>query len=290
MDNETKNLAETLAEVLPKAALLQTTATDVPGLFISHVAVPRGTEIREVKIDLESTLANPRATKAIATFAAPEAFLAYVKRHAFTNTIVWCEFDPQTFKLSFNVVFDEHAKDKAGWRRHQAKYTPDMSAEWKAWTGKNKSSFGQVEFAEWIEEHAEDITVPADMEGKVPTSLQMLEMATNFVATQDSRLVSTANLQSGGVRLEYVADETEETKKSMEMFKQFAIGIPVFQGVNEGWGITARLKHRKDGQKVKFHYELARPDRTHKAAATKLIEQIKTGLGDEIPLLLGACQ
>ncbi len=270
-----KNIAETLANVLPKAELLRETGD------ILHFALPAGVTIKE--FDLEKTLPNPRRAKCRAEFVDAASFLKYIERHGGPATVTWCDFNPQTFALSFTAVLDDHAKDLAGWRAHKAKFTPDMSAEWKAWKGKDRQAFAQVAFAEWIQEHDEDISAANGL----PTSLQMLEMATNFVMNEERQLKSAVRLQSGGTRLTYIADPDQGTVESMSLFEKFAIGIPVFHG-GPAWGITARLKYRNNGGKLSFLYELVRADRVHDGAAKELITQIRDGLKHG-PLLMGSC-
>lgn len=279
----TKNLAETLSEVLPKAAILGTVATDMLGLHIAHIAVPKGTELKEVRVDLEAFLPNPRKTKATAAFSDLTAFLAYVKRHANDGTVTWCNFNPQSFELGFTAVIDEHVKGQAGWRSHRAVFVPDFSAEWKAWKGKDRASFPQTPFAEWIQEHDDDIATANGL----PTALQMLEMATNFVMNEERVLKSAVRLQSGGARLTYIADADAGTTEEMRIFERFALGIPVFHG-GPAWSIGARLKYRNTGGKVSFFYELVRPDRVHQGASQELIALVNEGLGT-VPLLMGAC-
>lgn len=284
MDYPQHNLAETLAEVLPKAQVLSTVSTDTPGLTIAHVALPKGTTLQEVRVDLEKMLPNPRRTVGTATFADAASFLDYVQRHAATGTTVWCSFDPQTFKLRFTAVIDEHTKDLAGWRGHRAEFEPAMSAEWKAWKGKDKDAMSQIDFAEWIQEHETEINSSAP---GMPSSLEMLKMATEFVANEERVLKSTVRLQSGGVRLTYIADPDAGTTESMQLFEKFALGIPVFHG-GAAWQMTARLKYRQKGGSVLFFYELQRPDRVHQHAAVELIQTVKDGLG-EVPMLMGSC-
>jgi uncharacterized protein YfdQ (DUF2303 family) len=279
-----RNIAETLAEVLPEAKVVSTIETQIEGLTIAHVAVPKASVLQEVRIDLEALLPNPRRTKATARFSAVPSFLAYVERHATPGSAVWCTFDPQSFALDFTAVFDEHEKGKPGWRAHRATLVPEMSAEWKAWKGKNTTSMPQVTFAEWIQEHEDDITSNAN---GLPTSLQMHAMATEFVANEERVLKSTVKLQSGGVRLTYIADPDAGTTETMQMFERFAIGIPVFHG-SAAWALTARLKYRLSAGKVNFHYELVRPDRVHDGAAKELIEEVRAGLG-AMPMFMGAC-
>ena len=279
-----KNLAETLSEVLPKAAIINTIADSAPGLTILHAAVPKGCDLKEIRVDLESTLANPRRTTATAKFSDMTSFLAYVERHASDGSVTWCNFNPQTFELAFTAVIDEHIKGTAGWRAHKATFSPAMSAEWQAWIATDRKALSQTAFAEWIQEHDSDITASEGL----PSSLQMLDMATNFVMNEDRQFKSAVRLQSGGFNLTYITNPDEGTTEAMRLFEKFAIGIPVFQGIPAAWGITARLKYRNPGGKLSFFYELVRADRVHEAAAKELIAAVKDGLG-AVPLLLGNC-
>ena len=285
MDNQEllkENIAATLARVLPEAKIVSSLyeSGSESAVAVMQIAVPKSFDLKE--LDFEKLLPNPRRTKAVANFSDARSFLAYIATHAKEGTTVWCRFNPQTFALNFTAVLDEHSADLPGWRQHTATFAPDMSSEWKAWVGKNGQSFAQVAFAEWLEEHAEDIT---SAEG-FPTSLQMLGMATEFTANEERALKSSIKLQSGGVRLTYVADQDAGTTASMEMFKQFALGIPVFQG-GSAWRITARLKYATSDGNVKFRFELVRADRVHENAAQDLITQITEQLGD-VPLLMGS--
>ena len=90
-ETDTRNIAETLADVLPKAQLLTTIDTDglVPGIAIHHYAVPKGAQVVEMKSDLEHYLANPRKTKATAMFGDHTSFLNYVAKHATEHTVAW---------------------------------------------------------------------------------------------------------------------------------------------------------------------------------------------------------
>lgn len=281
-DNEAKNLADSLASLLPTAAIVYPPAPAIGDVL--QVAIPKTFDLKA--IDTECLLAHPRRVKGAAAFADADSFLAYTLRHATPATVAWCDFNPQTFALSFKAVLDDHQMALAGWRGHAASLAPDMSAEWKAWKGKNKSPFAQVAFAEWLEENADDIY---SREGDgMPTSLQMLTMATDFKMNEERSLKSAVKLQSGGQRLTFVADADKGTTEEMRMFEKFSIGIPVFHGIKPGLILQSRLKYRVREGVLTFHYELIRPDRAHETAAKELIAKVKDGLGS-VPLLMGVC-
>lgn len=277
-----ENIAATLARTLPTATIVSTVMETLGGTPAQlQIAVPDNFELKEV--DFEKLLPRPRRTKAVAKLSDARSFIEYVKVNATDGTTVWCDFNPQTFALSFTAVIDEHSKGLPGWRDHRATFSPDMSSEWKSWKGKNSQAFAQVAFAEWIEEHADDITTANGL----PTSLQMLTMATEFQANEERVLKSTVKLQSGGVRLTYIADPDAGTTETMQMFDKFAIGIPVFQG-GSAWSLTARLKYALNSGKVSFRYELVRPDRVHDGAAQEMIKHVTDEIGG-VPLRMGSC-
>ncbi|MEY8688354.1 MAG: DUF2303 family protein [Leptothrix sp. (in: b-proteobacteria)] len=280
---QTKNLAETLADVLPSTELLQENLC-VDGLQVLHYAVPKGHDVKELRVDLEAYMPKPRKLQAKAEFHETESFLAYIARHANEDSVCWCDFNPQTYSLSFRAVIDEHGKDSAAWRHHVAAYKPRMSAEWQEWKSKDRVGFSQVEFAEWLQDHERDIASVAEH----PSCADMLQMATNFQYQEDRRLKSAVRLQSGGVRLDYVADADAGTVESMRMFEKFAIGIPIFHGAPQADLLTSRLKYRLDNGKVRFTYELQRADKAHEKAALDLIQTVRGGLAG-VPLLFGIC-
>jgi uncharacterized protein YfdQ (DUF2303 family) len=283
-DITTENIAQTLARELPQATILATNDASSANKVL-HVAVPDGHKLQEV--DLERLLPNPRRCKSTATFTDADSFIGYINRHNNGAAVVWCQFDPQALALSFVGVLDDHRSAEPGWRSHLAKYTPSPSHEWKVWVGANLKHQEQIEFAEFIERHEPDVST---QEG-YPTSLQMLAMATEFEANSDKRVKSVVRLQGGGVRLDYVDDDNDATLTQMKAFDKFQIGIPVFWA-GPAYRIDARLKYRHGSGKVKFWYELIRPDRVHEAAARELIAKVRAEVGSEerpVPMFMGQC-
>lgn len=277
--NEERNIADSLAEHLPKPQILaKSEISDFD--VIEHVALPKGFTL--VDIDNEKYEANPRRAKGTATLSTAESFIDYVKRYQGDDTVVWCNFDPQTFTLSFQAVFDDHQKDLAGWRGHRAKFTPATSAEWRAWKAMDTKPMKQLEFAEFIERNSKDI---APAEG-FPTDLAMLKMATELELNGEKRIKSIVRIQGGGTRLDYVNDDDANTIEAMQAFNRFQIGIPVFWS-GLGYLLVSSLKYRQNGAAVNFTYELNRADVVHERAAKDVITTVQAGIG-ETPMLMGA--
>ncbi|MEY4427507.1 MAG: hypothetical protein RLZZ182_196 [Pseudomonadota bacterium] len=245
-------------------------------------------------LDPEKLLPAPRRATGTAQFADLDSFARYVLDFAKPgNTMVWCNFNPATYALDFTGVINDHGPILPGWRDLKATYQPAMSAEWGVWAGSNKKQFSQVEFAEFIEANEQDIHTQEGM----PTSLDMHKLATEFIARQDTAIKSVVRLQSGGVRLDYVADADAGTVEAMKLFERFAIAIPVFwtaptggetESAIKAYKVEARLKYRFGAGKVTFFYELIRPDRVHQKAAVELIEAMRLRMATAgVQLLMG---
>lgn len=292
-DPKTENIAATLARVLPGAQVLHTQLLAHQPDNITHLVFPKTMEHKA--IDGEALLPNPRRAKGTAEFDDLDSFARYVLEFAKPGSTVWCNFNPQTHALGFTGVIDEHSPSLPGWRDLKATFSPDMSAEWKVWTGRNgpNKAMSQLEFAEFMEANEQDIHAA---EGP-PTSLDMHKLATEFIAKQDVALKSVIRTQSGGVQLNYVDDADAGTTAAMKLFERFAIAIPVFWTAPEvdkldkpltAYRIDARLKYRVGAGKVIFFYELIRPDRVHQKAAVELIESLRVRLATgNVKLFMG---
>jgi uncharacterized protein YfdQ (DUF2303 family) len=277
--DEEHNIADSILASMPTPNVL--TELQGPDRSTAALAVAVPSNFKLETIDLEKYRANPTRADGTARFSDVASFLAYVGRHGKPgNTVVWCDFNPKTAALSFAAVFDDHAADAAGWRKHRATFSPAPSIEWERWKGGDKKQMSQVEFALFIEDNAADIT-------GTPTEADMLKMATEFEVRQDMKLKSAVRLQSGGVRMEYIDTDDAATVQQMQVFDKFHILIPVFFGSTVAEGLIAKLRYRQQQGVVHFWYELQRPDKAHKAAAEDLIGTVRSAIG-ELPLLMGA--
>jgi uncharacterized protein YfdQ (DUF2303 family) len=168
---------------------------------------------------------------------------------------------------------------------HKATHVPEKSVEWATWISKAGfgNAMGQMEFAAFLEENLKDITATDD---GMPSGSAMLQMALDFEAKQDMRFKSAVRLQSGGVRMEYVADEDKNTVESMKVFERFQIAVPVLRDDTSRYPITARLRYRQRDGKLAFWYELIRADLVMEHSARALVENIRTRAG--LPFFFGS--
>lgn len=248
---------------------------------IPYAVVPDNCKV----LSLEHLLPYPTRARGRVEVADDSSFIAYVNGHKWPGrTTIYVDMDSQSSKISLVSVLDDHSREdvdntaeEPGFREHLCVMNPKHSVEWTRWIGNNKAPMSQAEFATWLEDNLPDI---ADVAG-MPTGAEMLKMALGFERNAEKRLNSRIDLQSGGVRFEWIDDETKDTRTSMEVFKRFTIGIPVFDGAKVAYPIEARLKYREQpgGGKVSFYYELIRHDLVFRQAVEESVQKIIDGTG-----------
>lgn len=230
-------------------------------------AVPPGHHTEQ--IDFEHLLTNPRRARGKAEHHSAESLVDYIVQHESVASTLWIKLDPATNALTFRAVLDDHNRDMPGWRGHTAEYTPRLSLEWTTWAANSGKPMGQADFAAWMEDRLPEI---AQTEG-LPSGADMLTMLLDFEAKQDMRVKASVRLQSGGSQLEYINTDDAATIARMRVFDRFALAIPVFWG-RPRYPVAARLRYRIAEGKVRFWYELIRPDRVHEEAAKAEIATI----------------
>lgn len=249
--------------------------------YLAHVALPPNWTLKEV--DTESKLDHPRRKVAKVILTDLDSFIAFVCEHApHDHASIYCAADFIAGDVAFKAILNDHGPsvDDRNWRDFTASFEPRKSVEWNRWKSMDRKHFTQAEFAAWIEENGKDI---AGVEG-YPTGAQMLEMALNMEANQDVRFKSAIRLQNGGVQLSFVQDDDAQTLAKMELFKGFALGMPVFWN-GDPFRVEARLRYRVRDGKLTFWYELIRPDKILEAAAKEIVEAVRTGT--DIPFYFG---
>lgn len=234
---------------------------------IPYVTLPDGYAVH----DLERLGDIPSRKRATVSVTNVSSFVGYVVKHGDTEScVVYAAINGQASRCELTAVLNDHETADPGWRDHRCIFDPEKSVEWVRWMSKNKVQMNQADFAAWLEDNLGDI---ANVQG-MPTGAQMLTMALAFEATAEKRLKSRINLQSGGVRFEYVEDEDKDTRTSMDVFQRFTLGLPVFEGSSDAYPVEARLKYRETGGKVLFWYEPIRPDKAFKTAVQSTLDLI----------------
>lgn len=250
------------------------------------IAVPDGWTI-ETDEQLEQLQDHPFRKRGQVATKTVESFAHYVNTHKRQESLLYAAVEhSSSTPLKLTAVFNEHAgtvheEPRPGWRDFTATLTPDVSHEWKTWTGASGKPMSQLEFAIFLEDNIKDIS----SQDNFPTGTDMLRMATQFEATQDKQFRSAIRLQSGGVNLECIDTDDAATVEKMKAFDRFMIGIPAFWK-GQAYLLEAKLRYRTQGGKLTLWYDLIRPDLVITDAVDNILEQVEKAT--ELPILYGA--
>lgn len=276
MDDENEVMISGVKEALDAGAMLAgpMVPADTGDGRIPFVVLPAGCHIE----DIEKLLPFPTRKRAEVTVTSTDSFIAYSKKHgSLDECVIYAEIDATASRCVLCALMNDHGADGAKWRDHRCTFAPALAVEWKRWISKDgsKNAMTQADFATWLEDNQGDVR---SVNGS-PTGADILAMAQAFEVHADKKVKSHINLQNGGVRFEFIEDETKDTRTSMEVFRRFTLALPVFDGSTEAYPVEARLKYRDNSGKVTFWYELIRPDRAFKTAVQSALDQIKAETG-----------
>ncbi len=274
MDEDNITPISGIKEALDAGALLagpQVPLLDSAGR-VPFAVLPEGCTVD----NLERFLPFPTRKRAEVTVTTTDSFIAYSKKHgSMDECVIYAQVDAEKSVCTLRALMNDHGADNPKWRDHRCTFAPALAVEWKRWTGNDKKQMNQGDFATWLEDNQGDVR---SVNGS-PSGADILTMAQAFELHADKKVKSHINLQNGGVRFEYVEDETKETKSVMEVFRRFTLALPVFDGSTDAYPVEARLKYRDSGGKVTFWYELIRPDRAFKTAVQSALDKIKAETG-----------
>lgn len=183
----------------------------------------------------------------------PSSFCEYVNRFKSKNTLIFCALEASTH--NFTAILDYHGPDVPAYCAHTACFLPRETREWTAWQAKDGRAMSQREFAEFIEEHRQEILEPPGAE--------LLELVETLHGHCDARFSNAVRLASGALKFSYDEDislrGTITTKQGeFELPRQLTASLSPFYGT-PAVAVTARLKFTVKKPTLELRYELVRP-------------------------------
>ena len=221
---------------------------------------------RELLDVLDSRAAAPRRRKGTATHLTLKSFIAHTLRMANGHSTVWA--NPSGFELQ--AVFDYHpsnTKVDAAWGQHRAQYTCPRSPEWQLWSKAEGRDFSQDEFAQLIEDQAEQIV---GGEG-YPTSAELLEMALDLRVHSKGQFQRKVDPTTGQYAL--VCKDEHEQQSSTKIPRAFRLGLRVFDG-GDVYSVEARVRFRLHNSTPVFSFQLHRRAEIERDAFSAVTAQV----------------
>lgn len=239
-----------------KAIITGNTIQSIGELGEPFVAAPGDWKLHDAGRFLEEPTRIKRSTKLLTL----EDFGKYVKDYGFEDsTRIYADSE----RMIFVAILDDHLRTAPSWCTHTACYECPLSREWKAWKANDNKRMSQIEFAEFLEDRAQDVEEPAGAD--------LYEMAVKFRVIRKSVFGSATRLSTGELSFEY---SNENQKGTIELPESISIGIPIFHH-GAGYRLRARLKYRLADSELTLWYSLVEPDRSVEDAFNENLEQVR---------------
>ena len=235
--------------------------TDKPGRLYSDSG---GTKI----LDLESYGLNPYRSRGNRDFADAASFCEYLERYKNESTFLTGSYS--TYDTT--AILNPNTKETPDWEDFEATLKLVKDPEWIAWTAHDGKQFSQVEFADFIEDHANEVDESDD--GISPARL--IEVALNLRETTESVFESKLNISNGMYQMAFREDIQEQERNTIKVPTQFVINLRPFRG-SAAVIMLVRLRYRITSEKKAiFFYKLDRPDRILDEALNVIWKSVET--------------
>jgi len=182
---------------------------------------------------------NPAAVLVLLTL---ESFARAVTTHRDERTEVFADSERAEITAVFDSLEGGGQGDpdlvRGGWGQHRARIGFAESRKLGEWK-KTTQWMGQEEFANFLEDHMEDVVEPKGQD--------LLSIATDLEASSRGNFKGRVNLANGTVSLCY-QDEVETT---VAVPRHLTLGIPLFEH-GDCYALGARLRYLVKGGTVQF--------------------------------------
>lgn len=168
-------------------------------------------------------------------------------------------------------VLDAHTGDDARWGQHRVVLRMETSDRWKDWTRQNRKGMTQHQWADFLEDHVEDV--------RTPDAATMLEIANTFHASTKIKFQSSISLTSGSQRLTWEEQTTGTAGNTgqLEVPKTFTIGVAPFDFA-DAFGLTARFRYRISNGSLEVCFVLDDPAAVIRDAVLDVVKKLEEAL------------
>lgn len=173
---------------------------------------------------------------------------------------LWADIDARTIR----AILDGYD----GLRKHTATLQLKIAREWAEWAHIDGKLLGQVEFAQFIEDHLSTIAQP--------DGAQLLDICQTLEATKSAVFKQQHILASGQrtFRHEEQIEGKAGVKGDLTIPGELTLVLRPFQG-SDPIPITARFRFRPDSEGLRLGVKLAEPDRVLEEAFALIVGDVQ---------------
>ncbi|MFT4175964.1 MAG: DUF2303 family protein [Luteolibacter sp.] len=252
-------------------------------------AVPRKIEgVNAILHDKEQKITPLHQHQSILGFHAGEvraeslaSFCEYVAKYKCAEAIVFASEDANRLE----AVFDWHSVEDicGGFGRHRAWMNLQFSPNWLAWHAFNGRELSQQKFAEFIEEHLEDVSAPS--------AAELLEVVTTLSGKKNVDFKNAVRLANGDVGIQWEETTTAKAGESgnLQVPSEIELTVPIYRGCEESttFKIRALFRYRINDGRLSFEIRMLGIEKIRDLAFSAVFEDLKKLLPADIQLFAG---
>lgn len=240
---ETHNEAQTEAAVI---ADLATQAAITEKLEPGRLYKFRDGDGGEHILSTDQYAGRPARKESVISVTDAESFTAYLDKHGLAEET---EITALSSQSKFLAVINAGTPDEAGWGDHTVTLALRPSEEWGAWTSRSGKLMNQADFAEFIEDNAENIVEPS--------SAEVLEIAQSLQIKRGVEFEQGQRLADGNVQFGYreTTTATAGTVGQLTIPATLTLGLRPFAD-GEAYKVTAHFRYRLQGNQLALGFKV----------------------------------
>lgn len=260
-----KNAAGASVLMIPTSGLGAGLPTEVPMLF-DHRAT--GSGLVGLKDGIEKFRKDPERRKGVATVTTLASLIELTKRHKDSQSVIFARAEWPDPKLMAIINYHEAAPGQPRWGDHRVVYPFPVTDEFAAWIEGDGTQMSQGDFAEFIEDHAAELSAPFDAEvteferlfgTKIATPAEMVTLSRGLQVFVATAVKNAVTLQSGEGQIVWEEEHRDHAGNKMIVPGLFMVQVPPFIGSDaDPVRVPARLRYRAGGGKITWCYHLYR--------------------------------
>lgn len=241
--------------------------------------IPNGYSVKllsEVIKDSDRRRERPRQHAGKSVLLTAESFADHVNRYKLDESTIWADAEQQTIA----AIYNDETRELPAWRDHRALYTCPIADEWNEWTARSDKPMSQTEFAQWVEDHLEDLASPEQGKSGIEP-IELLELARSLQINTRGTFKRKINPTTGEAML---VCKQEHEESSTKIPRCFHLGIPVFEGGSH-YRVEARIRFALKEGHAHFTYRLHRYREIQRAAFGDIVDAVREKTG--LPVFVG---
>lgn len=271
------------------------------GEAASAIVMPRGRTVQSLKKHIDEFRKVPERRKGTSVHRTLDSIIAHANQYKSPGSVLFAnpgdgeQRDPVLLAvLNYNPAGPE--QNATGWGDHVARYAFPLSEQWKAWMLYDGKSMELKTFAEFLEEHVEDIGEP-DAAGSaakllmdklgiaLATPAAIMGLAKGLSIRVEHNVVNYDSLQTGETQLVFEVKHSDKTGAPLKLAAAFLINVPVFKG-GAFYQLAVRLRYVPQERRVLFTFHLYREDLVFEHAFSEACK--KAEIETALPLYVGS--